>query len=83
MKNNKIQQEISISPTESYPIVKESFSCPNWECSSAVSITPMHECWYCKFSDFRNDFAEHQNTSVCRNPKNSYLRLTHNDIEAS
>lgn len=48
----------------------ENDTCPHWEAVGYTSLTPMRECWYCKFSDFRKETHEHMIYSVCRCPKN-------------
>ena len=53
-------------PDAAYPVVRESDTCPHWENAGNESVSPMRECWYCKYSDFRKDFNEHRNFSVCR-----------------
>ncbi len=55
---------------ENFPVVMENDTCPHWEAVGYTSLTPMRECWYCKFSDFRKETHEHMIYSVCRCPKN-------------
>jgi len=55
---------------DTYPVVKEDDTCPNWECTGGEILAPMRECWYCKYSDFRKDINEHRTHSVCRFPLN-------------
>ena len=60
---------------ESFLVVMEDDTCPHWEAVGDASITPMRECWYCKFSDFRKETNEHLTYSVCRCPKNRIKRV--------
>jgi hypothetical protein len=57
--------DMSIS---TFPLVKEDDKCPLWECTGDESITPMQECWYCIYSDFRKESSEHQTLSLCHYP---------------
>ena len=50
------------------PVVAENDACPCWEAVGDVSLTSMHECWYCRFSDFRNEIFWRRTHSVCRLP---------------
>lgn len=52
-------------PNNQYPVVKEDDTCLHWESAGTESLTPMRECWYCKFSDFRTDIDEHRAFSTC------------------
>lgn len=49
--------------------VKENGVCPLWEESRLPGMAMLRECWFCKWSDFREDTEEYQHTGTCRNPK--------------
>ena len=53
-------------PDDAYPVVRENDTCPHWEYTGDKNLSPMRECWYCKFSDFRKDLSKHLTNSVCR-----------------
>ena len=57
-------------PDGAYPVVRENDTCPHWKNAGNESLSPMRECWYCKYSDFRKDLNEHRTFSVCRCPIN-------------
>ena len=52
------------------PVVAEDDSCPYWESAGGTNLAPMHECWYCKYSDFRVETKVHRTHSVCHCPEN-------------
>ena len=58
--------EGKIIPNGAYRVVKENDTCTHWKCRGDESLSPMRECWYCMFSDFRKDLSEHLTHSVCR-----------------
>jgi hypothetical protein len=68
--SGKIQFMNNGVPEDTCPVVKENYSCQHWECAADNSLTPMRECWYCKYSDFRKDISEHRTDSVCHCPAN-------------
>ena len=53
-------------PNDTYLVVKETDTCPHWESAGNESLSPMRECWYCKYSNFRKDFNKHRTLSVCQ-----------------
>lgn len=53
-------------PDDAYPMVRENDTCPHWEYRGDERLSPMRECWYCKFSDFRKDLSEQLTNSLCR-----------------
>ena len=53
-----------------YRVVREDDTCHKWECIEGELLAYMHECWYCKYSDFRKDISKHRTLSVCRCPLN-------------
>lgn len=57
-------------PDSACPVVHENDTCPHWECRGDENITPMHECWYCKHSDFRKDLMERKTSSICHRSRN-------------
>ena len=66
-KNKKeIYRDIS---NGNFLVVMENDTCPHWEPAGDTNLIPMRECWYCKFSDFRNETKEHRTYSICRRPK--------------
>lgn len=57
------RQEIRGSP------VQENGVCPLWEKSELPGVAILHECWFCKWSDFRDDLDEYRHIGICRNPE--------------
>ena len=51
-------------------IVSEGDTCPHWERGEPAAVITMRECWFCKWSDFREDLTTHKKESFCRNPLN-------------
>jgi len=51
-------------------VVRENDICQHWECIGEEVLAPMHECWYCKHSDFRKDIRRQLESSVCHCPLN-------------
>lgn len=43
---------------------------PFWERGDPAAVITMRECWFCKWSDFREDLTTHKSESFCRNPAN-------------
>lgn len=62
-----------LNDSYSYKKVKEDDTCQHWECVAGNVLAPMHECWYCKYSDFRKDISNHLAHSVCYCPANISL----------
>jgi len=72
MYTNKKREVDNVVSLDVFLVVRENHSCPHWQPDGDASLIPMHECWYCRFSDFRKDTEEHQTHSVCRCPKNTF-----------
>lgn len=49
--------------------VRENGVCPLWEKSELPAVVMLRECWFCKWSDFREDTNEYRHIGVCRNPR--------------
>lgn len=60
---------------DTFPIIKEDDTCPNWAAQKKPGLITMRECWYCKFSDFRKQMDEGKTYSTCRCPKNRITPL--------
>ena len=52
------------------PVVGEGDACPYWQPGEAPAITATRECWFCRWSDFRENLETHKSESLCRNPAN-------------
>ena len=46
-------------------LVKESDVCQLWEPAAEAAIAMLHECWFCKWSDFREDASEYKDVGQC------------------
>lgn len=53
---------------DGYPIVTGEHTCPFWQ-AGKMGLCSMHECWYCRFADFRKSSRITLEKSVCRNPR--------------
>lgn len=54
---------------DGYPLVTEGYSCPHWV-GSGGGLSPVRECWYCKYADFRKRTDVTLTKSICRCPAN-------------
>lgn len=54
---------------EGCPIVTEDYCCAHWK-GAAEGLSAVHECWYCKYADFRKRVDLTIYRSVCRCPEN-------------
>jgi hypothetical protein len=68
MQTGNMQPEDKRMPDNTNPVVGENDSCPHWECGKGEGLTPMKECWYCKYLEFRKETDTHRTHSICRCP---------------
>ena len=47
--------------------VTENGVCPFWEKSEKPGMAMLKECWFCKWSDFRDDPDDYKNIGTCSN----------------
>lgn len=50
-------------------LVRPEDICTLWE-EGKDCLVPMRECWFCKYSDFRENTSMMMKQSVCRHPLN-------------
>ena len=62
--------EMQQRDSEGLLIVREHDGCPHWEAHPRPGLGLRHECWFCKWAEFRDDLTVHRHTSVCHNEKN-------------
>lgn len=53
---------------DGYPIVTGEHACLYWQ-AGTLGLCTIHECWYCKFADFRKTSRMTLQKSICRNPR--------------
>ena len=52
------------------PVVGEGDACPLFAPDGSPGVAVMRECWFCRWSDFRENLETHKSESICRNPAN-------------
>ena len=69
MTENPVYGSVIGVTDDGYPLVTEGYSCSHWT-GAGVGVSPVRECWYCKYADFRKRTDLTMTQSVCRCPAN-------------